>query len=113
MKKPLTERHIEKAVKEAALKLGYITYKFTSASNRGVPDRLFINPNGYMFFIEFKTRDGKVTALQSKVFEDLGKYKVDVFIMNDIEQATKLLKILLSIKIYVENDLNLPNVMIR
>ncbi len=113
MKKQLTERHIEKAVRDAAIKLGYLTYKFTSVSNRGVPDRLFINPHGYMFFIEFKTKEGKVTALQSKIFEDLGKYKVDVFIMNDIDQAVRLLKILLGIKVHVENNLNLPNIMVR
>lgn len=113
MKKPLTERHIEKAVREAALKMGYLTYKFTSVSNRGVPDRLFINPHGYMFFIEFKTKEGKVTALQSKIFEDLGKYKVDVFIMNDIDRAVSLLKVLLGMRVHVENNLNLPNVMIR
>jgi len=113
MKKPLTERQLEKAIKDTALKLGYLTYKFTSPSNCGVPDRIFINPHGYVFFIEFKSKTGKVTALQSKVFEDIGKNKVDVFIMNDIEQATRLLKVLLVIKVRVENDLAFPNVMIR
>lgn len=113
MKKPLTERQLEKVIKDTALKLGYLTYKFTSPSNCGVPDRIFINPHGYVFFIEFKSKVGKVTALQSKVFEDLAKNKVDVFIMNDIEQTTRLLKNLLSLKVHVENNLNVPNVMTR
>jgi hypothetical protein len=100
--KPLTEKQIEKAIKEEALKLGYLTYKFTSPANRGVPDRLFINPNGLLFFIEFKSKMGKLTALQAKVFRDIASKKTLVFVINDVEKGVKLLKILLSKKIQIK-----------
>lgn len=102
MKKPLTERQIEKAVRDAAIKLGYLTYKFTSPSNCGVPDRIFINPHGYVFFIEFKSKTGKLTALQNKVFRDMGDSQIDVFVMNDLAQTIMLLQNLLLLKIKVE-----------
>jgi hypothetical protein len=94
IKKPLTERQLEKAIRDTALKLGYLTYKFTSPSNRGVPDRIFINPHGYVFFIEFKSKIGKLTALQKKVHEDFGKRRVSVYVINDLDKGVKILKIL-------------------
>ena len=51
----LTERKIESKISKKAIDLGYLTYKFTSPSNRGVPDRIFINKKGEIFFIEFKS----------------------------------------------------------
>lgn len=109
IKKPLTERQLEKAIRDTALKLGYLTYKFTSPSNRGVPDRIFINPHGYVFFIEFKSKIGKVTALQAKIFEDIGKHQIDIFVMNDFEQTNKLLKHLLTIKMNVQGWIETTN----
>ncbi len=90
----MTEKQLEKALREKATELGYLTYKFTSPSNRGVPDRIFINPLGYIFFIEFKSKDGKLTALQKKVHEDFGKRRVSVYVINDLDKGVKILKIL-------------------
>ena len=90
----MTEKQIEKAIKEKAIELGYLTYKFTSPSNRGVPDRLFINPSGYIFFIEFKSKDGKLTALQKKVHEDFGNRRVSVYVVDNPEKGINILKIL-------------------
>ncbi len=101
MKKPLTERQIEKAVRDAALKLGYLTYKFTSPSNCGVPDRIFINPHGYVFFIEFKSNIGKLTALQSKVFKEIVNHNLPVYVFRDVDKCIDQLKYLLSVKIHL------------
>lgn len=90
----MTEKQLEKALREKATELGYLTYKFTSPSNRGVPDRIFINPLGYIFFIEFKSKDWKLTALQKKVHEDFGKRRVSVYVIDDLVKGFNLLKIL-------------------
>lgn len=90
----MTEKQLEKAIREKATELGYLTYKFTSPSNRGVPDRIFINPLGYIFFIEFKSKDGKLTALQKKVHEDFGKRRVSVYVIDDFIMGVRLLKVL-------------------
>lgn len=90
----MTEKQLEKALREKAIELGYFTCKFTSLSNRGVPDRIFINPFGYIFFIEFKSRGGKLTSLQKKVHEGLGKRRVSVYVIDDLDKGVKILKIL-------------------
>ena len=51
----MKESDIEKKVSIYAKKLGFTTYKFTSPSSRGVPDRIYIK-NGITFFIEFKAQ---------------------------------------------------------
>lgn len=89
----MTEKQLEKALKEKATELGYLTYKFTSPSNRGVPDRIFINPLGYIFFIEFKSKTGKLTALQKKVHEDFGR-RVSVYVIDNFIIGVRLLKVL-------------------
>lgn len=90
----MTEKQLEKVIRDKATELGYLTYKFTSPSNRGVPDRIFINPLGYIFFIEFKSKTGKLTSLQKKVHEDFGKRRVSVYVIDDVVKGFKLLKIL-------------------
>ena len=55
----MLEKEIEAKVVAYAKTKNYIVYKFASPSNRSVPDRIFITPNGKVKFIEFK-RKGKV-----------------------------------------------------
>ena len=50
----MLEKNLEAKIIKIAKKLGYLTYKFTSPSNKGVPDRIFISPYGHVFFMEFK-----------------------------------------------------------
>lgn len=58
------ESKIEKAVSDYAKKKGCYVRKFKSTSQRGVPDRLFLAPNGVVFFVEFKAPGKQPTALQ-------------------------------------------------
>ena len=53
----MLEKQIESKVVKKAKELGFLTYKFSSPSNRGVPDRIFISPYGEVFFIEFKSNE--------------------------------------------------------
>lgn len=88
----MTEKQLEKAIREKATALGYLTYKFTSPSNAGVPDRIFINKHGYIFFIEFKSKTGKLTSLQKKVHEDFGNRRVSVYVIDDFIVGVRILK---------------------
>lgn len=90
----MTEKQLEKAIREKATALGYLTYKFTSPSNAGVPDRIFINKHGYIFFIEFKSKTGKLTSLQKKVHEDFGNRRVNVYVIDDFIIGVRILKVL-------------------
>lgn len=79
----MLEKHLEKKIVNKAKQLGFLTHKFKSPSNRGVPDRIFISKTGKVFFIEFKSENGKLRKLQEVKIKDLRKYKQDVFVVND------------------------------
>ena len=59
----LLERDLEKAVVKLCGDLGFITYKFSSPSQRGVPDRIIIGPGGVLF-LELKRFGEWPTKLQ-------------------------------------------------
>ena len=52
--KKMLEKQIEGRVGTYAKEQGFLVYKFTSPQRSAVPDRLYINPRGFMFFVEFK-----------------------------------------------------------
>jgi hypothetical protein len=47
--------------------MGGVAYKFKSTNHRGVSDRVVCLPNGQTWFIELKTKGGRLAPLQ-KVF---------------------------------------------
>ena len=89
----MLEKQIESKVVKKAKELGFLTYKFSSPSNRGVPDRIFITPHGEVFFIEFKSAKGKVTKLQEKVIKDITIRDVDVFVVDHVEIGLEILSL--------------------
>jgi hypothetical protein len=50
-------------------RMGGKTYKFTSPGRKGVADRIACLPDGQTWFVELKTKGGRLSALQ-KLFED-------------------------------------------
>ena len=59
----MLEAQIESKVVRLCKLYGLTTYKFSSPSNRGVPDRIIIS-NGSVLFLELKRRGQKPTRLQ-------------------------------------------------
>ena len=49
----MLEKQIEAKVCDYAKERGLLVYKFTSPNRMAVPDRMFIRPDGKVFFIEF------------------------------------------------------------
>ena len=76
MKESEVERYFVWAVQRA----GGRTWKFTSPSNRGVADRIACLPDGSTWFVELKTRGGRLSPLQvlfsEQVLELKQKYAV-------------------------------------
>ena len=87
----MSESKIEDKVVKKAKKLGFLTYKFSSPSNKGVPDRLFICPRGKLFFIEFKSNTGKLSKSQQFEIEKLRIAFQTVFVVNDVEVGFEVL----------------------
>lgn len=86
----MLERDIERKVCQYAEKNGWLTFKFTSPANRGVPDRLLIR-NGQVIFIEFKAKGKKPTALQTKIINKIRQYGCAVYVIDDLDDGRGLI----------------------
>jgi hypothetical protein len=78
------EKVIEKKVCDHAKSKGCLAYKFTSPSQRSVPDRLFITPAGTVFFIEFKRKGEKPTPAQEVEIAKLRAKGVFVSVIDNV-----------------------------
>lgn len=87
----MLEREIEKKVTIYAKNKNFLTYKFTSPSNRSVPDRLFISPNGNIFFVEFKRQGILPTKLQSHTIKAMTRRGVKVSVIDDYDKGKLLI----------------------
>jgi hypothetical protein len=89
----MLERDIEKyLIKKVAL-LGGKAYKFSSPSNRSVPDRLCCLPQGKIKFVECKATNKKPTPLQVKVIEYLRSLGHEVFVVDSKSKVDILINI--------------------
>lgn len=60
MRESEVERHFKWAVERAGGK----AYKFTSPGRKGVSDQIAILPDGTTWFVELKTKGGRLSKLQ-------------------------------------------------
>ena len=61
----MKESEIEKYFCWAVQRLGGITYKFRSPTQRGVTDRIACLPGGVTLFVELKAPNGKLSDRKS------------------------------------------------
>ena len=64
----MKEAEIEKHFDWTVQRMGGKTYKFTSPNQRGVADRIACMPDGTTWFVELKTKGGRLSELQ-KIFQ--------------------------------------------
>ena len=83
----MLEKQIERKVCDYAKNKGLLAYKFTSPARAAVPDRLFILPNGTMFFCEFKRGGQKPTEAQEREHHRLRQHKVSVFVVDNVDDG--------------------------
>jgi hypothetical protein len=81
------EKEIEARVCEYARSKGVLVYKFTSPARAAVPDRLFIGPDGRMWFCEFKAAGKKPTPAQEREHTRLREQKVNVFVIDNVDSG--------------------------
>jgi len=79
----MRESTIEKKVSDFAKDQGWLSYKFTSPSNRGVPDRLYLK-EGVCIFIEFKATGKKPSKLQDKIIGRIRDQGFIVFVIDNV-----------------------------
>ena len=85
----MRESLIEKKVTKHAQSLGWLAYKFSSPSNRAVPDHLYIK-NGITVYIEYKAPGKLPTKLQLEIHNKFKSHGVEVYVIDDVEQGGAL-----------------------
>ena len=80
----MRESVIEKKCSAWAKANGWLGYKFSSPSQRGVPDRLYIK-NGSTVYVEFKAPGKQATKYQLHTIAKMQSYGVTVHIIDNVE----------------------------
>lgn len=78
------EKDIQKRVRAYAKSIGIMSYKFSSPSKRDVPDVLFVNPGGHMWFTEFKRLGEKPTLSQRVEISKLQQQGATVYVIDNV-----------------------------
>jgi hypothetical protein len=92
----IRERDIEKYFAKSVESHGGVSFKWTSPSHRGVPDRIAIFPKGRVVFVEIKRANGKFSRLQehvAKILKSLGCEYASVSSMEEVDEFFKERKI--------------------
>ena len=85
------EKAIESRLTRAITISGGKCYKLESNYCRGMPDRMVLF-KGRVWFIELKTRNGKISASQEKRHKDFKQCGIDVIIIRSKEEVDAFVK---------------------
>lgn len=85
--KNITEKDIEKKLRDGVRLMGGIAYKFVAPGNSGVPDRIVLLPNGVIYFVELKRRGGKLTELQRRQIGRIRNLGFDVRVLEGMDEV--------------------------
>jgi hypothetical protein len=88
MKEKIVENHFVWAVE----RIGGKTYKFTSPGRKGVADRIACLPDGSTWFVELKTKGGRLSALQKMFMSDMTLLDQRYACLWTIEQVDEWIK---------------------
>ena len=85
---------MEKAIEHhlgALVRLGGgLFWKFTSPGRQGVPDRMIVTPQGKIVFVELKTEDGRLSAIQRRTIAQMQAVHADVRVVYGLQEAEAL-----------------------
>jgi len=88
MKEKIVENHFVWAVE----RIGGKTYKFTSPGRKGVADRIACLPDGSTWFVELKTKGGRLSVLQKMFMSDMALLNQKYACLWTIEQVDEWVK---------------------
>jgi len=84
------EATIEKKVTDFAKSKGWISFKWVSPSQKGVPDRIYFR-RGEIMLVEFKAPGKHPTKLQNHIHKKLKDVGFEVHVIDDIDRGKELL----------------------
>jgi hypothetical protein len=82
----MKESEVEHYFIWTVLSLGGYSYKFSSPNQRGVADRIACLPNGDTWFVELKTKNGKLSELQKLYGQKMKKLNQKYVVLWSKEQ---------------------------
>lgn len=91
-KQSVLESKIEVWLNDQIKKLGGRSYKFVSPGNPGVPDRIYLLPDGRIYFVELKRVIGKLSSVQLWQREQFKLMGCDYRVIYGMEQAKEFIK---------------------
>ena len=86
----MKESSIENKVCKYAEQKGFSQFKLSAIWNAGVPDRLFLY-KGKSFFIEFKTKSGRISKLQKHTINEIIANDISVHIISSAKEGRELI----------------------
>lgn len=86
----MRESYIENKVTEIAKSRGWLSFKWVSPSQRGVPDRIYFK-EGELVIIEFKAPNKKPSAYQLAIHKRLKNAGFTVHIVDSVRSGLELL----------------------
>lgn len=87
----ILEKQIEQYLTRKAKEHGFLSYKFSSPGNRGVPDRILIG-NNQLLFVECKSPTGKLSPLQQRTIDKFAALGFPVAVVSSKEHIDRLFK---------------------
>ena len=88
----MNESEVERHFVWTVERLGGKTYKFTSPGRKGVADRIACLPDGSTWFVELKTKGGRLSPLQKMFAADMAALKQKYACVWTKEQIDELLQ---------------------
>lgn len=85
MKESIVERYFVAVV----VGRGGRTYKFSSPAQRGVADRIACLPDGSTWFVELKTKGGRVSEMQRLFGVEMQRLKQNYIVLRDWTEIEK------------------------
>jgi len=90
----MLEKQIEAKVCDYAKTKNVLAYKFTSPARAAVPDRMFVAPDGRVWFCEFKRGGQKPTPAQEREHAKLRTQKVNVFVIDNVIEGKTMIDVM-------------------
>jgi len=69
----MKEKDVENHFVWVVERMGGVSYKFTSLGRKGVADRIACLPDGSTWFVELKTKGGRLSELQKLFAADMAR----------------------------------------
>jgi hypothetical protein len=88
----MSEKLIEKKLREEVSELGGLALKFASPYFTGMPDRIVLMPGARVYFPELKSKGKKQSSRQKFVKKQLEQMGFDVDVIDDDCDLSKFIK---------------------